>query len=368
MSNKASTFISLAALIVAGCGQSADENATKSVPVKVFVVKAESISDYIRATGPVMADQDVVVYSKVSERIEKINVRPGQAVAADQVLVEQRNELLKQGLDVAQAGLQTAEAHARLAAADHERMNNLYAEKAISPQQYDQSRTAKETAELGREQARSLYEQAREQLDNSLIRAPFSGVVAAVYVERDQMVAMWQPVVQIVSPARMKAKVNLGGADLRNVRAGQRVTVKFPAIPGAEFTGRVDQINTSIDRMTRALEVEIGILSNDKRIASGMFGEFFIETRTSADRPVIPETALLPQTEIRINKETGLQNTFKRFFLFLVRDNTARMKEVKTGIANDGQTEITEGLSLGDSVIVVGQNIVKDGQLVNVTE
>ena len=362
------SLLSMTALLLTGCSQKAEETAVKTVPVRMYQVKSESISNYIRATGSVTADEDVIVYSKVSERVEKINIRPGQRVAKDQVLVEQRNEVLQQGLEIAQATLRTAQAQAKLAAADYERMSKLFAEKAISPQQHDQAKTMKEAAENAFKQAQSMNEQAREQFENSLIKAPFDGVAAAIYVEKNQMVAMGQPVVQIVAPTKMKAKIYLTGADIQLVKIGQRVAITFPAIPDKESSGRVDKINTAIDQTTKTLEVEIGFLSNDKRITSGLFGEFSIETLKNVNRLVIPETALIPQTEIHINRETGLQSTVKKFFLFVIANGKAHMKEVKTGIGNDGQIEIADGLALGDSVIIVGQNIVKDGQPVHVIE
>lgn len=362
------SLLSLMVFLLTGCSQKAEENTAKTVPVKIYQVKSESISTYVHATGSAEGDEDVIVYSKVSERVEKVNIRPGQAVAKDQVLVEQKNEVLRQSLEIARAALKTAEAQAKLAALDYERMSKLYSEKAISPQQHDQAKTAKETAEHGSEQARSMYEQAREQFDHSLIKAPFDGVAAAVYVEKNQTIAMGQPVVQIISPSKMKAKIYLTGADIQLVKIGQRVLVQFPTIPGKEFSGRVDKINTAIDQTSKTLEVEIGFLSNDRRITSGLFGAFSIETQNNANRLVIPEAALIPQTEIRINRETGLQNTVKKFFLYVIQSSTARLREVNTGIANNGQIEITNGLTLGDSVIIVGQNIVKDGQPVNVIE
>jgi membrane fusion protein, multidrug efflux system len=354
--------------LLTGCSQKAEENTAKTVPVKVFAVRAESISGYVRATGSVTADEDVIVTSKTSERVEKINVRPGQAVKKGQVLVEQRNELLRKGLEISESAFKTAEAHSKLASADFERMDKLFAEKAISPQQYEQARTGKVAADQGLQQARSMVEQAREQLDFSLARAPFDGVAAAVYVEKNQMVGAGQPVVQVVSASRMKAKIYLSGSDVQQVKNGQDVMIKFPAIPGKEFAGRVDKINTAIDQTSKTVEVEIGLTSADKRVSSGLFGEFFIETVSNPNRLIIPETALIPQTEIRINRETGLQTSIRKYFLFLIGNRTARMKEVKTGISNDGQVEITEGLAAGDSVVIVGQNIVKDGQPVTVIE
>lgn len=355
-------------LAFTGCSKNDEGNAGKAVPVKIFKVKTESISKYIRATGSVSGDQDVILYGRIPERVENIHVVPGQAVSKDQILVQQKNEILKQGLEIAGAALKTAEGQAKLTASDFERMDRLYAEKAISPQQYDQAKIAKETAGHMLDQARSAHEQAREQFENSLTKAPFDGIAAAVYVEKNQTVNIGQPIVQVLAPSKMKAKVYLAGADVQYAKAGQRVVIKIPSMPGEEFFGRVEKINTAIDQTSRTLEVEIAFLSKDRRIKSGLFGEFFIEIQRIADGLVIPEPALISQTEIKIDRETGLQNTMRKSYLFIVNQNTAKMKEVKTGIANNGQIEIKEGLAFGDSVIIVGQNIVKEGQTVHVIE
>jgi len=361
-------IISVLMLALIGCSQKEDKTVDKSVPVKIYKVKSESISKYIRATGTVTGDEDVIIYSKIAERVEKINVTPGQAVTKNQVLAEQKNDMLKQGLDIASAALKTADAQSKLAATDFERLSKLHSEKAISPQQYDQAKMAKEAAEQGLEQAKSMYEQAKEQYENSFVKAPFNGVVAAVYVEKNQTINIGQQVVQIISPSKMKAKIYLTGEDVQNVKAGQKVMIKFPTIAGQEFSGRVDKINTSVDQISKSLEVEIAIVSKDNRIKSGTFGEFLIETQNIANSLVIPEPALIPQTEIKIDRETGLQNTFKKYYVFVVENNKAKMKEVKTGVANNGQVEITNGLNINDSVIIIGQNIVKEGQTVNVIE
>lgn len=350
------------------CSKTEEENAEKSVPVKIYKVKTESISQFIRVTGVVKAEDDVILLSKIPERVEIIYVRPGERVQKNQVLAQQKNDIYKQGLDIANSGLRTAEVHYKTTLQDFERLNKLYSEKAISQQQYDQIKSAKETAEQAFNQAKSAYEQAKEQFDNSFIKAPFDGVIAAVYVEENQTINMGQPVIQILTPSKMKAKVNLTGSDIQNVKVGQKVSIKFPTIVGETFNGRVEKINSAIDQMSKSLEVEIVLLSSDSRIKSGMFGEFLIETKKVDDCIVVPENALLPQTEIKIDKETGLQKLFKKYYLFVLDNGRAKLKEVKTGIANNGQIEITTGLSLGDSIIVVGQNIVKQDQKVNVIE
>lgn len=351
-----------------GCSQKDEESNDKSIPVKIFKVQPESISQYIRATGTVEANEDVVLYSKVADRVKSVKVNPGQSVTQNQILVEQDNAILLQGLEISNAAMKSAESQVKLATADFERMNKLFSERAISQQQFDQAKLVKETAEHAFVQAKSMYEQAKEQYENSYVKAPFDGIVAAVFVEKNQTIGIGQPVVQLVSPSKMKAKVYLTGDDIYNVQNGQRVIIKFPTIPDKEYEGRVNKINTAIDKTSKSLEVEIALLTRDKNVKSGIFGEYYIEIKHHTNSLVVPEVALLPQTEIKIDRETGLQSTLKKYFIFLIENNRAKLKEVKTGIANDGQIEIISGLNPGDSVIIVGQNIIKEGQTVNIIE
>jgi len=368
MNNRILFIVFFIIVLLNGCSRNDENNAGQSVPVKIFKVRSESISRYVRATGSVEGDEDVILYGKLAERVETVNVVPGQAVGENQILVEQKNDILQQGVEIAEAALKTAESQAQLAAADFDRISMLFTEKAVSQQQYDQAKMSKETADHALDQARSVCMQSKEQFENSFIKAPFNGIVAAVFVEKNQTINIGQRVIHLLSPSKMKAKINISGEEIRFVRTGQRVLMRFPTIPGKEYAGRVSKINRAVDRESKSLGVEIAFLSEDKNIKSGIFGEYLIEIENKPGSLVIPEAALIPQTEVIIDRSTGLQNTLKKYFLFVIQNNTAKLKEVKTGIANDGQIEIAGGIAVGDSVIIVGQNIVREGQNVKVIE
>ncbi len=108
MNKRILIIISILAFAFFGCSEKADKNDEKIVPVKIYKVNSSTISKYIRVTGTVTAEEDVIVYSKVAERIMKINVKPGQHVAKDQIITEQKNDILKQGLEIANSVLKTA--------------------------------------------------------------------------------------------------------------------------------------------------------------------------------------------------------------------------------------------------------------------
>ena len=368
MNKHITAILIFCAFFAASCNKEEEVQEDKAVPVNIYIVQPDTISSYIKLTGSIIGENDAIVYSKISEKLYKFFIKPGQRVAADEVLAVQYNALLEQSVELAKAALKTAQAQYELVSQDFERMGKLYKQKAVSPQQYDQAETQKKTAEAGLEQAKLQLEQANENYQNSFIKAPFDGVVGAVFFEKNQMVPAGQPVVQIVSPEAMKSKLQISSKDISAVSIGQMVLIKFPSIPGKDYSGKVNNINHAIDRLSNLLEIEVQLLNPDKRIKSGIFGEFLIKTKTKKGTIVLPENSLMQRTEILVDKKTGIQKTMKKHFAFTVKNKSAKLIEVKTGINSDGRIEIVDGLKNSDSVIVVGQNVVRDGQKVKIVD
>lgn len=355
-------------IFIGACGEKTEQLNERIVPVKIYRASLETISKYVKVTGSITAAEDVIVYAKVSEKVEKLNVKPGNRVSKDQILAVQYNELFKQGVDAASASLKTAEAQLNLANQDYERMSKLFEQKAISPQQYDQIKTQMQSSQFAYEQAKVALEQAEEQYKNSFIKAPFTGIAASVYVEKNQMVMIGQPVLQIINPSTMKSKLMLSGKDASTVRKNQPVLITFPSIADKTYDGFISQIDHAVDPLSKTLQVEVQINKPDQLVKSGMFGEFFIETTSKKNSIVIPEAAIQSRTEVTINRETGIQNSIKKYFVFKIEEEIAELREIETGINSNGKIEVTSGLNSGDSIVIVGQNIVKDGQKVKVIE
>ena len=355
-------------LLLSACKKQDEVKNDTSIPVNIYKIRPDTIVNYIRLTGSVTGGNDAIVYSKISEKLDRIFVKPGQKISEGQVLAVQYNVLLKQSVDLAASAVKTAAANYELSESDFKRMEELFKQKALSPQQYDQIKAQKKTAEAGLEQAKLQLKQADETYQNSFIKAPFAGIVSAIFFERDQMIPAGQPVVQVVSTGAMKSKLQLSGKDITSVSIGQPVLIKFPAVPDKEYAGKVTAINHSFDRLSNLLEIEVQLLEKDKNIKSGMFGEFMIETSNKKGAIVLPENSLMQRTELSVDKNTGMQNTIKKHFVFAVDNGTAKLKEVNTGISSNGRIEILSGLSFNDTVIVVGQNIVREGQKVKIVD
>ncbi len=351
-----------------GCSNETNQQEEAMVPVKVYNVQPESLTQYLKLTGTISAGKDQVLFSKISERIEELYVKPGNRVNTNQLIARQYNAVLSQGVDAAKANVSNAEAQFELAEQNFKRIERLYDQRAVSTQQFEQASTQLKAATSALEAARAQFQQALEQFENSVIKAPFSGVVAAVYVELNQMVPAGQQLAQIIDPSTMKSKMRVASRDINLIKRGKEVAVSIPSIPGKTYKGRVTSIDQAVDPVSKTLEVEVLITNADDRIKSGMYGEFMIPTVSVEQSIVVPETALLSQTEVQINKQTGTQETAKKYFLFVVENQRAKMKEVQVGLISNSRAEITGGINFNDKVIIVGNNIVQEDQKVNIID
>lgn len=365
---KKSFLVLLALMVFVACEEQNDEVTENTVPVKVFTANLDTISQFLRLTGSAEAENDAIVYAKISEKIDKIISKVGDKVKKKDIIAIQYNEILKHNIELAKAALKTAKSQNQLAQQDFQRIKKLFDQKAVSPQQFDQSKTQKQITEAALEQAQSQLAQAEENYQNSLIKAPFDGVVAVINFDVDQMVNTGQPVAQVINPKSMKAKLMVSGTDANKVKLDQLVEIEFPSIPGKIYKGKVVRINKALNPVNNSLEIEVRILNPDEKVKSGIFGKFNLELVTKSEAIIVPEAAVQQQTEVQIDRKTGEQKSVKKYFIFKIDNERAVLAEVKVGIRSEGKIEITDGLKTGDKLVVVGQNIVKDGDLVKIIE
>lgn len=355
-------------LVISGCSKDTEIKEEIKVPVRVYKVQPESLTRYLSLTGTISAQKDQVLYSKISERIVDLKVKAGDRIGKDETILTQYNAILSQGLEAAKANLKNAEAQVELSEQNFARMQRLFNQRAISPQQFEQITAQRKAAQSALEAAQAQLKQAKEQMENSIIKSPFNGMVAAVFVDQNQMLPAGVQVAQIIDPSVMISKVRVSSKDISLIKPGQEVSVSIPSIQERKYKGKVMLIDRAVDPVSKTLEAEIVITDADGRVKSGMYGEFMIATNSVNNSVVIPETALLSQTEVRINKQTGTQEPVRKYFLFIVNGQKAKLKEVKVGLISEGRAQITEGVSMNDKVIVVGNNVVQEGQTVNIID
>ena len=397
-SNNMMIITAVALSLLSGCRKTeapeANAEAPKetSVSVMVYHIQPESISRYLTLTGGLEAGDETLVYSETTEKLETIKVEVGDQVKANQVLAVQSGRTLQESVRQAEAALKNAEAEQKLSQQNYTRTAQLYHEQILSKQDFDEAETEVETAKSAVEEAQAALAQAREEQGDTLIRAPFAGKVAQIFFNKGDMVSSGEAVFRIVNTKTFKATLDVPETDTAYVALGQNVIATFPAIPETEFSGKITRVDEAIDPDKRALEIEVSFANSDAEqdekdqkdenseqegaeneaprqniavLRSGQFGQFRLEVEHYDKVVVIPDNAVITQTEVDVD-EQGKQLTFKTHYVYVVEQGKATKRVVTTGTYSSGRVEITSGLNVGDTLIVTGQNVVKEGNPVNI--
>lgn len=364
---KKATAVKVLALLLflsffARCSQSKKETIKEetinATPVKVFKVKKQKISEKLFYTGVIEAWKKINITPDVGGKIDKIYVQEGDRVEEGQLLAELDTKAIRLQLEAAKAGLAVAEANYNDAQKNMERMERLKQEKAVSDQQYEKVRLAYEAAEAQLQQARAALNLAQHSLGVSLMKAPFSGIVASRNAEVgdviNPMMGGFSPtsgVLTLMNFSRIKIQIDVSQQDLVRIKKDQVAHLKVTAIPDRVFEGNVSLVNLTADPLTKKFKVEIMVENPDLVLRPNTFGEITLEVSTHENALVIPQKAVLE------NK-----------YVFLAQGDVAQRREVFLGLQNSELVEVVGGLKEGDLVVIEGNFGLEDGAKIKIEE
>ena len=330
-----------------------------AAPVKVFKVQRQKISERLFYTGVIEAWDKINVTPDIGGKIAKIHVEEGDIVQKGQLLAELDTRAVRLQLEQAQAALAVAEANYNDAQKNMERMERLKKEDAASDQQYEKVKLAYDAADAQLKQARAAVNLARYNLDVSLMKAPFSGVVASKNTEVGEvinpMMGGFSPtsgVLTLMDFSRVKIEIDATQQDIVRIKKGQPAQLRVTAMPDRIFQGRVSIVNITADPVSKKFKVEVTVDNPDLALRPNTFGEVSLEVSTHERALVIPQKAVLE------NK-----------YAFRVRnDNTVERVELSLGLQNSDRIEVINGLREGDLVVVEGNFGLEDGTQIEIRE
>jgi membrane fusion protein, multidrug efflux system len=315
--------------------------ARNTAPAFVTVAPArnETVAQKLEALGNARANESVDISSKISNVVTAVRFGDGERVKKGQVLVQ---------LDDAQTRADVAAAEAAVAESErlYNRSRELMATEALSKAQFDQL-----DATLKANRARLASAQAR--LDDTVIRAPFSGRVGLRRVSVGTLISPGDVITTLDDTSVIKLDFSVPENFLSTLREGLAVRATAPAFAGRSFTGKVSSIDSRVDMNTRTVTVRALLANEDGALRPGMFLNVAL-ANDERESLFIPEQALTPEAE--------------RQFVFVVADGKVQRREVRIGARRPGSVEVLAGLTAGEQVIVEGTQKVRDGVAVRATE
>jgi RND family efflux transporter MFP subunit len=332
-------------------------HATRVAPGEAGPTPVLSGSGYI-----VTGDRYVSIGVRVAGRIDHYFVEEGQSVKKGDPLVQLDDRDYRAAVSRTEAGLALARANAALADAELQRGRSLGTAGVISKQDLDVLRNKAEVGRATVAQLTAELEQARVNLDYTLLRAPTDGVVLAKLKEVGEIAvpggfAGSGDLVRLANLSDIRAEVDVNEADLERVRIGGKSHVTPDAYPDASYAAEVVKLYPQVDRQKGTLKVEVRVLEPDARLLPDMSARITFLADPAPSDGTQEAAVLIPAAALR--RDT--QGTF----VWAVKDGRARRVAVETGGDVGDRVRITKGLEGGEAV-VVGEPPASDGEEVTI--
>lgn len=413
-----------AELFLSACGSkpsaqvSASSAGPKTVVVSTAPAMVRQVSAGFQETGSFVADESSDIAPAVAGRVISTPVNVGDFVKQGQVICELDHRDAQLRLDqtraqldeataavrqaqsriglnatrafdpnvvpevaAAKASYESAQAQARLAAADAKRYENLVKTGDVSRSAFEKARTQQETADAQANAAKQQYEaavngarqsygavessqaslesmraqlaQAEKGLADTTIRAPFDGYISARPVAAGEHVALTDKIATIVRIGTMKLQLQTPEQRSSRASVGMTVIARVSAFGDRDFEGRVSAINPAVDPNSRAFILEARFANPKAELRPGMFATARVLLPGKEDAVFVPRSAVIHDRTTDANQ------------VYVIENNTARLRVVLTGETDGDMVRILSGITGKETVATNHQSELFDGSPVS---
>lgn len=342
-------FIAGMAALLACNNQTSSESTELAVPVSVENIKLKSIQQFVSTTGTAKAHYEAELKSEIGGKyFLQINPRTGREfqtgdyVQKGQVIIRIEDEEYQNSI-----GLEAKKLNLEISASEYEKQKSLYEKGGVTLRELRNS-------EVSMVNARYDYERAQIQLAKMQVVAPFSGIIVELpYYTRGTEINSGQSMVGLMAYEKMYVDINLPEKHIGDIKTGLKVLVTNYTLPQDTLIGIVSQLSPVISSETRTFAGKLEIDNPELKLRPGMFVKADIIVAQHDSTIVIPKDVIL----------TGSRGKY----VFVVgRNSSAEDRRIVTGIANDNEIEVLEGLKPNDRLIIKGFETLRDHSKIKV--
>lgn len=336
-------LMSIMILVACGGDTGSEEIRETKIPVAVDIVNLRPFQIDYHSIGRVVSENQVNLLFQSAGQVDSIWVNVGDYVRKDQRLASIKTDVYS--TVYAQARSMYAKAKK-----DLESSESLFKSNVISSDQLQMAR-------IGLDNARAAYSQAKNSLDNAILRAPFSGWIVAKNLNIGDLVSpggAMQPPMVLADMNRLKIIVPVPESRIGQIRNGQFAQIQFKTFPDRVFEGAVLRIGMSPKDMSNNYDVEVRMSGDMSGMKLGLVGDVRIVQEYFEKALVLP---------INLIQDDG-----ERKFVYLEADGRALQKEIQIRAISGSEVFVEADITDGDVLIVKGHNDVKDGSLLDIVE
>lgn len=324
-----------AALLVCCTNKIGSPEKEQGISVKVLEVKVSEVGNQQNYVGTVEEVFSSLLSFEVSGNVNNLYVREGQKVHRGQLIASLDKTMLTNNHTAALSALEQAKDV-------YQRMKILYENNSLPEIKWIEVQTALQQAE-------SVESNARKNLNDCNLYAPFPGIITERNVESGTNVLPGMTAFKLVSIDKVKIKIAVPEKEISNTRLGQTANIRIAALGNKRIKGKISEKNVIANPLSHTYEVKIELDNPDYDLMPGMVCN--VNVNDANDNP---EKIILPVNVVQVS-HTG-EN-----FVWLAIHNHARRRIIETGGFSDNGVIVSEGLTIGEQVIIEGNQKVNEG-------
>ena len=329
--------------------------------VRVWSAESGDVPIIINAVGTLEPEEDVFVSSEVEAKVTRIFLDEGDRVSRGETLALLDEEKFNLQVRKAEADLRKARADHDFAEKNLQRKQELIKDGMVTQSDFDESLARRNSAEAYVESMEAALALARDSLERSRVKAPFSAYISERFASAGSYVKKGERLFRLIDIDPVKVSAFISEKYLNVVRKGQVVSLKVStgAPPGSDtdraetgFRGIVYFVSPSIDESSRSFEIKARIKNPEGRLKPGLFADISIETGMRKGVFLVPESAVIARGEKSV--------------LFVVTGDIVEERVVTPGERMQGKIILAEGIEDGEAVVLEGAHALEDGAVVKV--
>lgn len=318
----------------------------------------------LSASGYLVARREAVVSAKIQGRLAELLVDEGSSVATGQVIARLDNADLQAQIEVARAGVQQATADLAEKQRQLRLTQGLANDGVVSQDQLQAAMSRVRVAEAALSQSKASLSLAEANFQNTIIRAPFAGVVVKKMAEVGESVAPIPPgvnlstssgaIVGIADMATLEAEADVSETNIAKLKRNQSAQVSLNANPDRTYRAVLRQVIPTADRTKATIAVKVRLLEKDENLRPEMSAKVtFLDNASKSSRNVAPIITVPKDALVRGNDTTAV----------FVMDSQKRVHRVPVSIGGETQGEviIAQGLVGTEALVLHPPGTLKDG-------
>lgn len=319
-----------------------------ATPVSVVELKKKGISKYINTTGTANPVYGVELNSEMSGTYKLLTnpktgkpFKLGDQVSKGQTIIRLEDAEYENGI-----ALDSKELSLEIAEQEQKKQKVLYEKGGVTLSEM-------RNTDVRVTNARYDYENAKLSLDKMSVKVPFSGVIVNLpHYTSGVKIEQGKPMVGIMDYARMYMDINLPESAINEIKVNQQASITHYTLPDDTLKGTISEVSPAISMETRTFKGKLTIDNTGLKLRPGMFVKVDIIVNRADSTIVIPKNVILSQRNQKV--------------VYIVDKNTAYSRHIKTGLEDENNVEVLEGLQENENLVIRGFETLKDNSKVKV--